>query len=90
MYVCMYVFTVENNGFRLTRQRTINPLNNINPLEYYVYNNIIPFAYMTDPTDPTDPTIKHLVISSGGPAGHMMYSILRTLNIKGVFFCIYS
>ena len=33
----------------------------------------------------TDPTIKHLVISSGGPAGHMMYSILRTLNIKGVW-----
>jgi len=33
----------------------------------------------------TDPTIKHLVISSGGPAGHMMYSILRTLNLKGVW-----
>jgi len=33
----------------------------------------------------TDPIIKHLVISSGGPAGHMMYSILRTLNIKGVW-----
>jgi len=33
----------------------------------------------------TEPTIKHLVISSGGPAGHMMYSILRTLNIKGVW-----
>ena len=32
-----------------------------------------------------DPTIKHLVISSGGPAGHMMYSILRTLNLKGVW-----
>ncbi len=30
-------------------------------------------------------TIKHLVISSGGPAGHMMYSVLRTLNIKGVW-----
>jgi predicted acylesterase/phospholipase RssA len=30
-------------------------------------------------------TIKHLVISSGGPAGHMMYSILRTLNLKGVW-----
>ena len=40
---------------------------------------------MTDPTDPTDSTIKHIVISSGGPAGHMMYSILRTLNIKGVW-----
>lgn len=36
-------------------------------------------------TDSTDPTIKHIVISSGGPAGHMMYSILRTLNIKGVW-----
>lgn len=33
----------------------------------------------------TDPPIKHLVISSGGPAGHMMYSILRTLNLKGVW-----
>ena len=33
----------------------------------------------------TDTIIKHLVISSGGPAGHMMYSILRTLNIKGVW-----
>ena len=32
-----------------------------------------------------EPTIKHLVISSGGPAGHMMYSILRTLNLKGVW-----
>lgn len=32
-----------------------------------------------------DPMIKHLVISSGGPAGHMMYSILRTLNLKGVW-----
>lgn len=30
-----------------------------------------------------EPTIKHLVISSGGPAGHMMYSILRTLNMNG-------
>jgi len=30
-------------------------------------------------------SIKHLVISSGGPAGHMMYSVLRTLNIKGVW-----
>ena len=29
--------------------------------------------------------IRHLVISSGGPAGHMMYSILRTLNLKGVW-----
>lgn len=33
----------------------------------------------------TDTIIKHLVISSGGPAGHMMYSILRTLNLKGVW-----
>ena len=33
----------------------------------------------------TDPPIKHLVISSGGPAGHMMYSILRTLNLNGVW-----
>jgi len=33
----------------------------------------------------TEPTIKHIVISSGGPAGHMMYSILRTLNLKGVW-----
>lgn len=33
----------------------------------------------------SSPTIKHLVISSGGPAGHMMYSVLRTLNIKGVW-----
>ena len=32
-----------------------------------------------------NPTIKHIVISSGGPAGHMMYSILRTLNLKGVW-----
>ena len=32
-----------------------------------------------------EPAIKHLVISSGGPAGHMMYSILRTLNLKGVW-----
>jgi len=32
-----------------------------------------------------NPPIKHLVISSGGPAGHMMYSILRTLNLKGVW-----
>lgn len=30
-------------------------------------------------------TIKHLVISSGGPAGHMMYSVLRTLNVKGLW-----
>ena len=30
-------------------------------------------------------TIKHIVISSGGPAGHMMYSILRTLNLKNVW-----
>ena len=26
-----------------------------------------------------------MVISSGGPAGHMMYSVLRTLNLKGVW-----
>ena len=31
----------------------------------------------------TEPAIKHIVISSGGPAGHMMYSILRTLNLDG-------
>jgi len=30
-------------------------------------------------------TIRHIVISSGGPTGHMMYSILRTLNIKGIW-----
>lgn len=30
-------------------------------------------------------TIKHLVISSGGPAGHMMYSALRTLSVKGIW-----
>lgn len=30
-------------------------------------------------------TIKHIVISSGGPAGHMMYSVLRTLNMKGIW-----
>lgn len=30
-------------------------------------------------------TIKHIVVSSGGPAGHMMYSILRTLNLKGIW-----
>ena len=36
-------------------------------------------------TTTTESTIKHLVISSGGPAGHMMYSILRTLNLKGVW-----
>jgi len=45
---------------------------------------------MTTTTTTTTPaeestTIKHLVISSGGPAGHMMYSILRTLNLKGVW-----
>ena len=33
----------------------------------------------------SDTKIRHLVISSGGPAGHMMYSILRTLNLKGVW-----
>lgn len=32
-----------------------------------------------------NPSIKHLVISSGGPAGHMMYSILRTLNLKEIW-----
>ena len=31
----------------------------------------------------TDPPIKHLVVSSGGPAGHIMYSVLRTLNLTG-------
>jgi predicted acylesterase/phospholipase RssA len=40
---------------------------------------------MNTTTTTTEPTIKHLVISSGGPAGHMMYSILRTLNLKGVW-----
>ena len=34
---------------------------------------------------PDNRNIKHLVISSGGPAGHMMYSILRTLNLKGIW-----
>jgi predicted acylesterase/phospholipase RssA len=33
----------------------------------------------------SEPSIKHLVISSGGPAGIMMYNILRTLNMKGVW-----
>lgn len=33
----------------------------------------------------SEPSIKHLVISSGGPAGIMMYNILRTLNLKGVW-----
>jgi predicted acylesterase/phospholipase RssA len=33
----------------------------------------------------TEPAIKHIVISSGGPAGHMMYSILKTLNLNGVW-----
>ena len=37
------------------------------------------------PSPSPSPSIKHLVISSGGPAGHMMYSVLRTLNIKGVW-----
>ena len=38
------------------------------------------------PSSSSSPSsIKHLVISSGGPAGHMMYSVLRTLNIKGVW-----
>ena len=40
---------------------------------------------MTTPQTPPNTTIKHLVISSGGPAGHMMYSILRTLNLKGIW-----
>jgi hypothetical protein len=40
---------------------------------------------MTTPQTPSNTTIKHLVISSGGPAGHMMYSILRTLNVKGIW-----
>ena len=30
-----------------------------------------------------EPPIKHLVVSSGGPAGHMMYSVLRKLNLDG-------
>ena len=34
---------------------------------------------------PKNTSIKHIVISSGGPAGHMMYSILRTLNLKGIW-----
>ena len=38
---------------------------------------------MSESSSPS--SIKHLVISSGGPAGHMMYSVLRTLNIKGVW-----
>lgn len=29
--------------------------------------------------------IKHIVISSGGPAGHMLYSVLQTLNLKGIW-----
>lgn len=37
------------------------------------------------PSSSSSTSIKHLVISSGGPAGHMMYSVLRTLNIKGVW-----
>lgn len=40
---------------------------------------------MTTPQTPKSPTIKHIVISSGGPAGLMMYSILRTLNLKGIW-----
>ena len=41
---------------------------------------------MTTTSEPTtEPLIKHIVISSGGPAGHMMYSILRTLNLKGIW-----
>lgn len=39
---------------------------------------------MTTPTE-DNTVIKHLVVSSGGPAGHMMYSILRTLNLKGIW-----
>jgi predicted acylesterase/phospholipase RssA len=38
-----------------------------------------------NPPEHQHPPIKHIVISSGGPAGHMMYSILRTLNLKGVW-----
>ncbi len=45
------------------------------------HNNAIRSGIMAE----SDPTIKHLVISSGGPAGHMMYSILRTLNVKGIW-----
>jgi predicted acylesterase/phospholipase RssA len=37
------------------------------------------------PSSSSSSSIKHIVISSGGPAGHMMYSVLRTLNIKGVW-----
>ena len=40
---------------------------------------------LPSPSPSSSSSIKHLVISSGGPAGHMMYSVLRTLNIKGVW-----
>ena len=40
---------------------------------------------MTTPSTEEPITIKHLVISSGGPGGHMMYSVLRTLNLKGIW-----
>lgn len=40
---------------------------------------------MTTPSTEEHTTIKHLVISSGGPGGHMMYSVLRTLNLKGIW-----
>ncbi len=40
---------------------------------------------MTTPTTEEPTVIKHLVISSGGPGGHMMYSVLRTLNLKGIW-----
>lgn len=33
----------------------------------------------------SETSIKHLVISAGGPAGIMMYNSLRTLNLKGVW-----
>lgn len=40
---------------------------------------------MTTPSTEEPTVIKHLVISSGGPGGHMMYSVLRTLNLKGIW-----
>jgi predicted acylesterase/phospholipase RssA len=45
----------------------------------------LPLSSSSLSSSSSSPTIKHLVISSGGPAGHMMYSVLRTLNIKGVW-----
>jgi predicted acylesterase/phospholipase RssA len=43
------------------------------------------YIEMTTPTTEEPTVIKHLVISSGGPGGHMMYSVLRTLNLKGIW-----